>query len=110
MRRSPTRAEDRIWNWLRCRRFSGLKWRRQHPFGRYILDFYCPELRLAIELDGMQHQQRVINQLDAERELELRGCGIETIRIPNHVLIRDSLLVEQIIEAAVARRQAAMRK
>ena len=75
-----------------------MKWRRQHPLGRFILDFYCPELRLAIELDGMQHQERVINELDGQRELELRRCGIETIRIPNQVLIRDSLLVEEIID------------
>ena len=87
-----------------------MKWRRQHLFGRFILDFYCPELRLAIEVDGMQHQEKAIHELDGEREFELRRCGIETIRIPNHLLIRDSLLVEQIIEGAVARRCAAMRK
>ncbi|MGZ7042759.1 MAG: endonuclease domain-containing protein [Thermoanaerobaculia bacterium] len=52
MRQFPTRAEQRIWNWLRSRRFAGLKWRRQHPLGKYILDFYCPELKLALELDG----------------------------------------------------------
>jgi very-short-patch-repair endonuclease len=103
MRRSPTRAEDRVWNWLRSRRFAGLKWRRQHPFGRFILDFYCPELKLAIELDGLQHQDVVISEMDGERELELRRSGIETIRIPNQLLIRDSLEVELVIIAAVER-------
>jgi hypothetical protein len=58
----------------------------------------------------MQNQERVIHQLDGERELELRRYGIETIRIPNQLLIRDSLIVEQIIAAAVKGRGGALRK
>ena len=50
MRRAPTRSEDRLWSWLRDRRFSGQKFRRQVPIGRYILDFYCPRLKLVIEI------------------------------------------------------------
>jgi len=49
MRKAPTRSEDRVWSWLRDRRFGGYKFRRQHPVGDYIVDFYCSELKLAIE-------------------------------------------------------------
>jgi very-short-patch-repair endonuclease len=52
LRRNQTDAEQLLWGLLRDRRFAGKKFRRQHPVGRYILDFYCHELKLAIELDG----------------------------------------------------------
>jgi very-short-patch-repair endonuclease len=57
MRRAPTRSENRLWSWLRDRRFDGYKFRRQYPIGRYVLDFYCAELKLAIEVDGRHHEE-----------------------------------------------------
>jgi very-short-patch-repair endonuclease len=103
MRRAPTRAEDRIWSWVRDRRFDGYKFKRQFPIGRYILDFYCPELKLAIEMDGQQHQTQWLAEYDGERSLELHARGIEVLRIPNELLIRDSLLAAELIRAAVKR-------
>ena len=55
MRKCDTWAERLLWRWLRDRRFSDYKFRRQHPFGPHILDFFCLEARLDIELDGFQH-------------------------------------------------------
>ncbi|MDX1582216.1 MAG: endonuclease domain-containing protein, partial [Thermoanaerobaculia bacterium] len=55
LRAGQTEAERLVWNMLRDRRLGGLKFRRQHRIGEYILDFYCPRLRLAIELDGENH-------------------------------------------------------
>lgn len=55
LRRSQTEAERILWRALRARQFNGLKFRRQVPFGLYILDFYCPAARLVIEVDGGQH-------------------------------------------------------
>ncbi|HEV7768629.1 MAG TPA: endonuclease domain-containing protein [Thermoanaerobaculia bacterium] len=55
MRHEPTSAEARVWEWLRDRRINDRKFRRQVPIGPYILDFYCAELKLAVELDGAQH-------------------------------------------------------
>lgn len=55
MRGSMTDAESLMWHLVRNRRLAGAKFRWQHPVGRYILDFYCPENKLAIELDGGQH-------------------------------------------------------
>jgi len=55
LRRDGIDAEAVLWLYLRAKRFGGLKFRRQHPCGPYILDFYCPRALLAIELDGGQH-------------------------------------------------------
>ncbi len=103
MRRVPTRGEDRIWSWLRDRRFDGYKFRRQFPIGRYILDFYCPELKLAIEVDGQQHRGPWMWDYETKRSLELQGLGIEVLRIQNELLIRDALLTVESIRAAIVR-------
>jgi len=101
MRRSGTLAEQRIWSWLRGRRFSGYKFRRQYPIPPYILDFYCASLKLAIELDGEQHMTPWMNSYDSARTTYLQQRGIEVVRIPNVLLIRDALLVEEIIRSAI---------
>jgi very-short-patch-repair endonuclease len=88
MRRAPTRAEDRLWSWLRDRRFTGYKFRRQYPILHYILDFYCPELKLAIEVDGGDHEMAWLSEYDDERSEPLSIRGIKFVRIPNALLIR----------------------
>ena len=103
MRHSATRAEGRLWRWLRDRRFSGYKFRRQHPLGSYILDFYCPELKLAIEVDGRQHKTPDMIDYDDKRSATLRRDGIHTLRIPNEDLIRDGRCVEEMIVVTVDR-------
>ena len=104
MRREPTRAEGRVWTWLRARRFSEWKFRRQHPIGRYILDFYSAGLRLAIELDGSHHSAEWMVDHESERTRDLRSRGIEIIRIPNELLIRDPESVNEFIKAEIERR------
>jgi len=103
LRNARTPAEQRIWTRLRGRRFGDFKFRRQYPIAHYILDFYCPKLKLAIELDGQQHQTQWTAEYDSERTSELARRGITVLRIPNVLLIRDSLLVEEIIRAEVER-------
>src|SRR5207248_2831171 len=100
MRKSPTRGEDRLWSWLRDRSFSGYKFRRQHPMAGYILDFYCAELKLAIEVDGWHHSQ-ITYEEDYVRTLELKREGIEVVRIANELLVRDYLTVIDIIQVAI---------
>ncbi|HEX6100708.1 MAG TPA: endonuclease domain-containing protein [Thermoanaerobaculia bacterium] len=102
MRREPTRAEDRLWSWLRNRRCAGYKFRRQTPIGRYIVDFYCAELNLVIELDGAHHRTAWMSEYDGERSRALQERGIRVLRIPNELLIRDSVLVGEQIQAAIA--------
>ena len=103
---APTRSENRLWAWLRDRRFEGYKFRRQFPIDGYVLDFYCAELKLAIEADGRQHGQILMAQYDDQRLLALQERGIEVLRIPNELLIRDSPMVETIIRHAIEQRRA----
>ena len=68
LRASETPAESTLWELLRNRRLLGLKFRRQHQFGSFILDFYCAEKRVAVELDGLIHDLPEQRQYDAERD------------------------------------------
>jgi len=106
MRQGPTRAEDRMWAWLRDRRCVGYKFRRQHPIGPYILDFYCAELRLAIEVDGQQHYQAHLVEYENRRCAFLNTQGIEILRISNAELIRDAIGVSEMIDAVIRTRAA----
>ena len=80
LRKRPTWAEKLMWRWLRDRRFSGYKFRRQHPAGGYFLDFFCEEARLSIELDGFQHGHPARQAYDAERAKVLQSLGIHELR------------------------------
>ena len=104
LRRALTVSEQRLWNWLRKRSFGGYKFRRQVPVGRYVVDFYCHELRLVIEVDGHQHEQVWMSDHDGERTRFLISRGMDVVRIENEILAKDSFLVEQIITATIRRR------
>ena len=80
MRHEPTDAEKKLWSRLRDRRLGNLKFRRQVPLGGYILDFFCQEAMLALELDGGQHNDEPGFKRDAGRDEALRKLGVETLR------------------------------
>jgi very-short-patch-repair endonuclease len=101
MRKEPTRSEDRIWSWLRNRRFGNYKFRRQHPLGDYILDFYCAELKICIELDGAVHEIDAVAERDKERTRYLERQGIEVLRLENEELIRDPDTVIDCVQWAI---------
>ncbi len=84
-----TEAERAAWWLLRDRAVSGLKFRRQHPLGRYVVDFYCPECRLAIELDGSVHAQPSQARRDQTKDGFLRRRGVTVLRIPNGLVLED---------------------
>ena len=88
LRVHQTFAESILWEALRNRRLDGLKFRRQHPVGPFVLDFCCPERRLAIELDGAVHAAQRENA--AERETLLATAGYRLVRFPNEA-VRDNL-------------------
>jgi very-short-patch-repair endonuclease len=73
-----TPPELRLWLALRRKSHAGLRFRRQHPVGPYILDFYCPAAHLAVEVDGDTHNYRD----DTGRDRCLKGRGIRVLRIP----------------------------
>ena len=107
LRHELTRAERRLLNCLRNRRMEDCKFRRQHPIGPYVLDFYCEELRLAIELDGRHHQDHQMLEYDDRRSRDLANRGIEVIRIANDELSRDAEMIERWLREEVRRRRGA---
>jgi len=76
-----------LWQQLRRRKLNGLSFRRQHPIGPYILDFYCAIARLAVEIDGLGHEGRVA--YDTRRDSWLADRGIRVLRIPAANILRD---------------------
>ena len=83
LRNSLTAPEAVLWNFLRRRQLDGKKFRRQISIGRYIVDFYCPECRLVIELDGERHFSITIDEYEAERTKFLEEQGLKIIRFDN---------------------------
>ena len=82
-RNKPTEAEACLWNEMQHSMLDGRKFRRQHSVGYYILDFYCPEERLAIEIDGDSHEKNETKQYDAGRTAFLESIGINVLRFKN---------------------------
>ena len=89
LRKRDTWAEKLLWRWLRDRRFSSYKFRRQHPFGAHILDFFCLEAWLDIELDGFQHGTPRQQAKDVERDAWLEASGVKVLRFWNSRLRRE---------------------
>lgn len=81
LRRALTPPEARLWVCLRAKQLGGLKFRRQHPVGPYVLDFFCPEARLAVEVDGQQYGDSQQSDHDARRTEWLGSQGIAVLRI-----------------------------
>ncbi|MHC8383695.1 endonuclease domain-containing protein [Pseudomonas sp. LB3P14] len=104
LRTNQTDCERLLWQKLRSRQIANLKFRRQFPCPPYILDFYCVELKLAIELDGGQHYETAAKIHDQRRTLYLQQQGIEVVRFSNlEVIERMSEVLEQIMRIAVNR-------
>ena len=100
MRQNPTPAEDLLWKRLRRKQVSGFRFRRQHPIGRFIVDFYCAKARLVIEVDGSVHDQPGYEEYDAQRQAFLEQLGLRVLRFRNdEVMRRTDAVVEAIGEA-----------
>ncbi len=99
LRGEQTEAEDVLWERLRRRRLKGLKFRRQHPIGRFVVDFCCPDLRLIVEVDGEVHREQV--EYDTVRTQTLEAKGYQVIRFTNEqVLTGLDIVVAQILYCA----------
>ena len=88
-RHEPTLAEKKLWEALRGRQLAGLKFRRQHPYDRFILDAFCVEHQLEIEVDGGIHTTPEQAAYDAERTKYLEARGIQVLRVSNNEVIND---------------------
>ena len=101
LRQELTQAEKILWAELRNRKLNGLKFRRQHPIDKFVLDFYCHERKLAVELDGSIHDLKVNKDYDEARTAMLGGLGIYTLRFRNDdVVINIENVLQQIREVA----------
>jgi len=89
LRKNQTGVEKILWKKLEKNSFENLRFRRQHPIGKFIVDIYCPELLLVIELDGGIHNKPEVAERDAGREVELNRLGLKILRFTNNEIIHN---------------------
>ena len=97
LREQMTAAEAHLWESLRAGKLNGLHFRRQHPIANFILDFYCHQYQLGIEIDGEVHFQKDQKERDLGREAELRTLGLRILRFPNKLVLNETYEVLKII-------------
>jgi very-short-patch-repair endonuclease len=103
LRQQMSLPEVLLWRALR-QRPAGLKFRRQHGSGAFVLDFYCGDARLAVEIDGMAHAMGNHPERDAARDAWFSNAGIATMRIPASAVLKDvGAVVDGIVEEARGR-------
>ena len=100
-RRQPTQAEKVLWERLRNRQLNGAKFRRQDVIGGYIVDFYCPEAGLVVEVDGPIHEET--RREDAGRQRYLEGLCVRVIRFTNDAVLTELDRVLDMIGRALPR-------
>jgi len=99
LRKNGTKAEDILWQAVRNRKIGGLKFRRQHPFEEFILDFYCNEKNLVLEIDGDYHLSSEQKEYDENRTGFLEQHGLKVLRITNEEVEKNlAVVLARIIE------------
>ena len=98
LRKNMTDAEKILWLYLK-QHFEGFKFRRQHPFGIYIADFYCHKSKLVIEVDGKIHDDVEIKANDEARQQSIEEAGITVIRFRNEEIFKEPEMVLQKIKS-----------
>jgi very-short-patch-repair endonuclease len=101
LRNNMTLAEMIVWEKLKGRQVEGCKFRRQYSIGAFVIDFYAPELRLAIEIDGNSHFQDGAQAYDYERQMFLESKGTQFLRFTNQQVYEYLEVVLQIITQTV---------
>lgn len=105
LRTGMTDAEHRLWFHLRRKQLDGVQCYRQKPIGSYIVDFYMPEIRLVIEVDGSQHMTEAGIVGDAVRDAVLGGLGLKVVRFDDRqVLLETDAVLEVIWRELILRR------
>lgn len=99
-RNNSTIAEEILWGYLKTKPFN-LKFRRQHPYTVYILDFYCHSLKLVIEVDGSIHNLKEVKINDIERQELLEKDGLRVVRFTNEEILRSFEKVKDAINLLV---------
>ncbi len=101
LRNNMPRAEALIWSKLKAKQMLGYKFRRQYSVDRYVVDFYCPELKLAVEIDGDSHFQTGSEDNDRHRQAFIESIGIQFLRFTNEDVFKN---IEGVVE--IVRRTA----
>jgi very-short-patch-repair endonuclease len=101
LRHAPTDAEQALWKVLRRKALYGASFRRQHPVGPYVLDFYCPAAHLAVEIDGGQHALAEVQAHDRRRDAWLAAKNIRMLRFWNNEVLSNPEGVLQAIAVAL---------
>ncbi len=87
LRENMTETEKLLWQYLRNKQIEGLRFKSQHPIGRYIADFYCHKAKLVIEVDGGYHNKSEQKEYDENRNSIMESYGIKVIRFTNDEII-----------------------
>ena len=104
LRASATPAEKLLWQYIKEKQIYNYRFRRQHGVGPYILDFYCPSLRLGIELDGNVHDDVIVQEHDLEREKYLKEiAGIHVLRFENEEVTSNTEAVVEVIRCWIGK-------
>jgi very-short-patch-repair endonuclease len=105
LRQNQTKAETLVWQKLRNSQVEGCKFRRQYSVGCFVLDFYCPALRLAIEIDGESHNSEEAAVYDRDRQALVEALGIRFLRFTNQDVYEClEVVIEQIAKTVQALR------
>lgn len=103
LRENPTRAEELLWERLRNNQIEGIHFRRQHPFHRYVPDFYANTVKLVIELDGNIHEEKSVKFTDKDREFNLKLYSLNILRYSNEEVYNyEDDVVQNIRETVIA--------
>ena len=102
LRHAETPAEHKLWQRLRDQQLAGYKFRRQHPIGSFVVDFYCPAARLVVEVDGESHLAQA--EFDARRTEWLQQYGYRILRVTNSEVYTE---IEGVLTAILAACQEA---
>ena len=89
LRQNQTNAEDLVWRYLRNRQMLGYKFKRQYSVDHFVIDFYCPELKLAVELDGASHNNPEQREYDIVRQKYLEKFNINFVRVKDEELLEN---------------------
>ena len=98
LRSKGTKSEILLWNQLKGSQMNGFRFIRQKPIGDYIVDFYCKEVGLVIELDGLSHQSNEVMDLDERKQSYLESIGLKVSRFEDEDVMRDLPNVMRVIE------------
>jgi len=96
-----TDAENKLWSKIRRKQISGIQFYRQKPIGSYIVDFYAPEVKLVIEVDGSQHLDKNGREEDKKRDRDLLVQGLRVLRFDNLKVLKETEAVVEKILAVI---------